>query len=294
MWFEQFNTVYMNEAGADGESGGGAQAEPQSVDSGSAGGDSGQSDSNADANAVADAIGDKGNAESSGWFFADGVAGEGEAPEWFKGGKYKSVSEQAKAYTELESRFGSFTGAPEEYSVNLGEELSERGVSIDSDDPMLEEAMKFAKDANMDQKGFDNMVNLYAMMKVAESDAIQQAKQEEIKSLGSDAQKRLDNLNAWGNANMPPELFEGFQSMVQSAGSVKALERLVAMTRNAPVNPDSVSQAPSVSSEEVMKMQFEKDEHGNRRIQTDPAFKQRYEQMRDQVWGGEEHRVIIG
>ena len=49
-----------------------------------------------------------------GYLFADGVVGEGDAPEWFKADKYKTVSDQAKAYVELESKFGGFKGAPKE------------------------------------------------------------------------------------------------------------------------------------------------------------------------------------
>ena len=44
-------------------------------------------------------------------------------PEWYKADKYKSVAEQAKAYTELEKKFGGFTGAPKDgYSVVEGVE----------------------------------------------------------------------------------------------------------------------------------------------------------------------------
>ena len=48
------------------------------------------------------------------YFLSDGIKGTGETPEWYKGDKYKSVAEQAKAYTELEKKFGGFTGAPKD------------------------------------------------------------------------------------------------------------------------------------------------------------------------------------
>jgi hypothetical protein len=41
-------------------------------------------------------------------------------------------------------------------------------------------------------------------------------------------------------------------------------------------------------------MQFEKDEHGNRRIATDPEFKARYIKLRNEVYGTEDHKQIIG
>ena len=48
------------------------------------------------------------------YFLSDGIKGSGDTPDWYKGDKYKSVAEQAKAYTELEKKFGGFTGAPKD------------------------------------------------------------------------------------------------------------------------------------------------------------------------------------
>ena len=38
------------------------------------------------------------------WYLSEGVGGEGEAPVWFKGDKYKTIADQAQAYPELEKR----------------------------------------------------------------------------------------------------------------------------------------------------------------------------------------------
>jgi len=65
------------------------------------------------------------------WMWGDDITGTGEKPEWFKDSKYKSVSEQAKAYTELEKRLGGFVGAPKE-GYQLNEELG-----VNSDDPSI-------------------------------------------------------------------------------------------------------------------------------------------------------------
>ena len=48
------------------------------------------------------------------YFLSEGIKGAGDMPEWYNPSKYKSVSEQAKAYTELEKKFGGFTGAPKD------------------------------------------------------------------------------------------------------------------------------------------------------------------------------------
>lgn len=49
---------------------------------------------------------------SEGWMMAEDIKGEGDAPEWFKSNKYKTVADQAKAYASLESKLGAFTGSP--------------------------------------------------------------------------------------------------------------------------------------------------------------------------------------
>jgi hypothetical protein len=77
------------------------------------------------------------------YFLSDGIKGTGDTPEWYKGDKYKSVAEQAKAYTELEKKFGGFTGAPKDgYSGPEG---------IESDDALLQELTEFAEKTGMSQ-----------------------------------------------------------------------------------------------------------------------------------------------
>lgn len=252
-----------------------------------------------DAAVVEDAISNNDNNENGQpaeptWSFADGIAGDGDAPEWFKSDKYKTVSDQAKAYKDLESRFGSFTGSPEEYtSVELSEELKELGIEIKQDDPLIEKAIEFAKSSNMDQEGFNKMVNLYAETQAAEQMALEDYKKEQLTLLGDNAQQRIDNLNSWASANIASDMIDGFQAMAQSAESVKALERLVAMTRAGAVNPNGATPAGNVSAEEVQAMQFEKDEYGNRRIATDTEFRKRFQAKMNALYGTEDHVLTI-
>ena len=77
------------------------------------------------------------------YFLSDGIKGTGDTPEWYKSDKYKSVAEQAKAYTELEKKFGGFTGAPKDgYAGPEG---------IEPDDALLQELTEFANKTGMSQ-----------------------------------------------------------------------------------------------------------------------------------------------
>lgn len=298
MWFEELNQCYMDEAG-DGTGGGGA-GDAGSGDAGT-GADGGQGsgdtagDSGADAAAVAAAAAELNKGEGdTGWSFSDGIKGEGEKPEWFKDGKYKNVSEQAKAYTELESKLGSFTGAPEAYEVALSEELTEKGLTIDAEDPMVIQAKEFAKNAGMNQEGFQGLINLYGEVQLAQALAEQEVKNDELKALGPTAEKRIENLNLWGKANLSAELFAGFEGMIQTSEGVAAVERLVSMTRAAPMDAGDLTPATNGSAEELKELQFAKDEHGNRLINTDPNHRAKYQAMLEAVHGSGDHHVIVG
>jgi hypothetical protein len=244
--------------------------------------------------AVAEAVNTEVATEAAAWSWSESVAGEGDAPDWFKSSKYKSVDEQAKAYNELEGKFGSFSGAPEDYEIKVSAELAEKGIEFTADDPIMEEAIKIAKESGMSQEGFEKYLELQGMVELSRNDAEAGRIADEIKSLGNRGEERVSNLDSWAKANMPSDLYEGFVGMAQSADAVKAMEQMIAMTRNAPVVSDATQATPGVSSEEVKAMQFAKDDRGNRRIQTDPEFKAKFEKMAAEVWGSEDHRIVVG
>jgi len=225
-----------------------------------------------------------------------------EAPEWLQS-KYvtegksqeESIAEQAKAYNELSGKFGAFTGAPEEYTeVALSEELQELGVVLDNEDPMLAAAKEFAKDSNMSQEGLEGLVNLYAMQQVAEQKALTEYKEEQLKGLGANANSRIKNIQQWAGKNLDAETVQGLEGMATSAESVKAIERLISMTRGQAVDPSEANNNSGASAEDVSAMQFEKDQHGNRRINTDPEFRARYTKLRNEVHGLDDHKTIVG
>lgn len=270
--FNNLWRVYREEANPDGGEAGGGEGNPAP-------------ESN-DAGAVAEAAGEEPPADN-------------ERPEWLLD-KYMgegkdlndAIKDQAKSYSELQSRFGSFTGAPEEYEISVSEELTEAGFQLDNESEMLKDAKEFAKGLNMNQEGFNKMIELWATNELAEHRAAEEARKQAFESLDN-GQTRINNISAWANKSLPPELVGELDSVLQTPEQVKLVERMIAMTRNAPVNPDNAAPS-SISKEEVQKMQFEKDENGNRRINTDPEFKARYIKMRNEAYGTEEHRQQYG
>lgn len=228
------------------------------------------------------------------WNFDEDIPGNGEVPEWFKSDKYKTVAEQAKAYKELEGRMGAFTGAPEKYEPpKINKEITGKGVEIDTDDPLIETAMEYAKKMNMSQDGFNELINLYGETMIAEQMALEEYKQDQLKALGGNAESRLNNLNNWANKNLSPELYQNFQGLATSADAVQTLERLVAMTRPAAINPTHVKASTGVTTEELQELQFAKDEYGNRKM-NNPEYRKMVEQKFNEHYGTEQFREQVG
>ena len=217
-----------------------------------------------------------------------------EQPEWFKADKYKSVEDQAKAYPELEKQFGSFTGAPETYEATLSDAMTEAGVSINADDPLMAKAVEYAKASNMSQEGFNGMVQLYAENMVSESLAMDEYKSTQLDSLGNSGAQRIDGINKWVDANMDAESAEGLRSVITTAEGVKAVEQLIAKTKNAPVAAADTAPAMSVTQTELDAMYFAKDDNGNRKINTDASFKADYESKKNALHGTAPYRQMIG
>lgn len=166
------------------------------------------------------------------WYLSEGVNGEGDRPEWFSD-KYDSVAEQAKGYNELSKRFGGFTGAPEEYSLNSPEEFGENPNGegwFDSHDPGVDFIKNYAKEQNMSQEAFDALTQGWLRHTVGN---LQEAQAAEMQALGPQAGDRLDAIEKYGKANLSPEGFANLKGVVTSAVAVEVVEELIAKSKNA-------------------------------------------------------------
>ncbi|PCH98498.1 MAG: hypothetical protein COB84_01925 [Rhodobacteraceae bacterium] len=207
----------------------------------------------------------------------------------------QALAEQAKGYGELQTKFGSFTGSPEAYEVNLSDDIVEKGIEINSEDPLLVRAMEFAKASNMSQEGFNQMVNLHVENQLAEQQALTENKDSEFKGLGSNAQSRIDSVNSFISANFDAETVSAIQGMANSAESITAIEALIAKGRTAPIDGEGAEgDAIGVTADDIKAMQFETDDNGNRRIHTDKAFAAEFRKKQALLYGSDPFRQQIG
>ena len=211
---------------------------------------------------------------SEGWMMSEDIKGEGEAPEWFKANKYKTVADQAKAYAGLESKLGAFTGAPEDgYKVELPEGIE---GEIADDDPMLVSFNEWAAEAGLSQEKHTELMALYVNGLMETQPDIQ----EEIKRMGKDAPQRINDFTAWAKANFDEGEFVTLQGLATTAEGFAILEKMRGMLRETDVSaPDNVKSVDNTSKEALYELIKDP------RYSESPAFRKDVEQKFKDYFG---------
>lgn len=199
----------------------------------------------------------------------------------------EAIAEQAKGYSELRSKLGAFTGAPDAYEPNISEELTEAGFELLENDPLIEQFSEAAKEMGIDQGGFDKLLNIYATQQLAEMEAAKAAEPERVKAemakLGTNADQRIKNVQDWVGANMSAEHKAGLEEIATSAPAVEAIEALIAKTRNAPQATATAAAPIGMTKEDALAMRYVKDDNGNLKMSSDPAYRRKAEQALEEA-----------
>lgn len=228
--------------------------------------------------------------------------GNNNAPDWLLTDKYmtgersieEATQEQAKAYGELRTQFGAFTGAPDKYEVTLSDAVKEAGGELDLESGLMTQALEFAKNSNMSNDSLNELANMFVMSEIADDNALAEQRAGEMKALGPNAEARINNINAWANKNMSEENVAGLQGMATTAAGVQAIEQLISRTRNAPVSVDNAQPSAVMSTEEIQSAQFAKNEHGQLKMAADPEYRKKVEKMYQDKYGTEDFQTLVG
>lgn len=206
------------------------------------------------------------------WYFSapneetqsEGVAGNGDVPDWFVVDKYKSVEEQAKGYKELSSRFGGFESAPEEYQLPEG--FEEDAV----DNGMLDILKSVGKENQMGQGMFNQLVS---QVSEYQNKQIEAQQQQAMEKLGPEAEQRISKVNNWLNTNAPKEMVDIIAPMGTSAEAIQAIEWFIDKSKGTTVADANAQPATKMSQADYAAKLMATDAHGNLRISVDPEYK---------------------
>ncbi len=185
---------------------------------------------------------DGGASTNNSWWYDSNQVGNGERPEWFNANKYKTVAEQAKAYTELQKKFGGFTGAPDEYKVEV------EGFQPDE---LFNKVAGIAKELNMSNEGFNKLFSAYlehAKSTAEATNANNEAyKMAELTKLGINAEEKVKEIKTWVSNNFSPEEQALFKEFAISADAIKLIDKIRNMVSDKIVatQPQSVDDTTS-------------------------------------------------
>ena len=217
------------------------------------------------------------------FFLSDGIKGVGDQPEWYKADKYKSVSEQAKAYTELEKKFGGFTGAPKDgYSVIEG---------VESDDALWQELVSFGEKTNMSQSAMNDAWELLS----AQDQAAEEVSMEvELQKLGDNGVERVKVVEQYMKNNLDGDTYERLRYAVNSAEAVELIEALVKSTAPAKLPIDGYIEPGGITWDDIEAEMFKKHESGQMLRAVDPNHEAKVQRMMKEFGGDKPNVRVVG
>jgi len=217
------------------------------------------------------------------YFLSENIKGIGEMPEWYKADKYKSVAEQARAYTELEKKFGGFTGAPKD-----GYELYD---GVESDDALWAELVEFGTANNMNQSALHQAWELLT----AQEEALEQVSvEEEISKLGPNAAERITTVEQLMRNNLEPELYEKYRDVVTSAIMIEFIEDFSRSMRPAQLPIDGYVEPGGIEWADIEAEMFRKDENGNLLRSVDMNHERKIQRMMKEYGGDKPYTQTFG
>ena len=220
-----------------------------------------------------------GTAAEPSWMWAEGVPGQGDAPDWMMKDKYKSVQEQARGYKELlmhhNDKLKGFVGTPEDgYERGEGNEdnalmgmLSEVGAKYGMNQDMFNEL----------KQNYDGIIEGMETQKQEEST---ERIKGEITKLGENADYRLKNIADFAKGTFDVDGAEEFINMATTAKSVEILEQLIASSKGSKV-ADTSKTAPVKDNniDKLRELQFATNEQGQRLMDVDMDHRAKYNSM---------------
>lgn len=216
------------------------------------------------------------------YFLAEGIKGIGEVPEWYNP-KYGSVAEQAKGYSELEKKFGGFTGAPKDgYAAPEG---------IEPDDALLSELQEFATKTNMSQDAFSEAWELLS----AQAGAVEEVSHEqEMAKLGDNAQQRIKTVEGFLKNNLDAEAYERVSQKVTNADAIELIEEIVKATAPAKLPIDGGEHPAGLVWSDIETEMFKKNERGQLLRSVDPNHEAKIQAMMKEFGGDKPYQQMVG
>lgn len=160
------------------------------------------------------------------WLLSSDVKGIGDRPEWFKGDKYKTVQAQAEAYNALESKFGSFSGAPDDYEMVVPE-----GMDVQFDEERLGEAKTMFKEMGMNQEGFNKAMEWYLGEIAGDPEAEEATMAQQVQEvLGEKSAQRISQVSGALSNMLDADTYAEIAPYANTPEAIRLVEAVILAT----------------------------------------------------------------
>ncbi len=217
------------------------------------------------------------------FFLSEGIKGVGDQPEWYKADKYKSVAEQAKAYTELEKKFGGFTGAPKD-----GYQMAE---GVDADDALWGELVEFGNETNMSQ---DAMHKAWELLTAQEQAVEEISFENELQKLGDNAEGRIKVVEQFMKNNLDSDAFGQARELMTTADTIALAEFFIKATAPAKLPIDGHIEPGGLTWEDIQAEMWKTDDYGNYLRSVDPNHEAKIQRMMKDFGGDKPYERTVG
>jgi hypothetical protein len=182
----------------------------------------------------------------------------------------------------LASKLGAFKGAPKD-----GYKLPEvDGVQEwQQDDPMLQGFRDMAAKNNASQEFVDQVLGFWAKSVLPDPGEIQAARDAEMQKLGTDADKRLKDLNDFLFASLDKPLAQALAGAAATAEVVQAIEALVNKVKPHRLPRDGGPNPSGHTPESLRAMKFKKGDDGNMLYETSAEHRRKVDQAYKDFYG---------
>lgn len=164
------------------------------------------------------------------WFVSPGVKGEGDKPDWHNNKQYKSIFDEAKSASDMRKKLGGFSGAPDEYSLELNGDFKD--FKFNPEDPLLKDFTAFAKNSKMGQDEYSNVLQMFAgynqLQSQKKSEEMASLQKSELEALGGaeKAKEQIDEMCQWFGQNFPNHEIQHLKDMMYFSDGFKILKSM--------------------------------------------------------------------
>lgn len=298
--FRWISTPVMMAAGNGGGNGGGGGA-GGSGNGGSGDGNGGDGDGGGTILDAGTGDGDGDGGDKGEWSWGENVPGTGTVPPWLKADKFKTVSDQAKAFNDLETKIGpaaELIGAPKgDYEMPA---LPEGTTGEwDLEDPMLKTFKEIAKKKDLSQSLFNEVVSEFGLLLAKETAAEETAVTDALAAIGTNAAERITQVKMYLTKELGEE---GYNELNDAIGTnVKAYLNLEALVAKA-AGDAQLSHLPGKQGAGFTKEDIEAERYktfpeghplaGKVQYEHDKEHRTKVDGMFKELFPGEDHQTV--